>query len=104
MFTDELFIEGAPQLGAFTPMDPLPGGRLLVIVMTRWSPGFTCSVGFWRPLGVMKQKSSRPAESKMCWYEKLTVRNPPQLKSEGGLATTLPAAGRGHGSATGATG
>src|SRR5579863_322191 len=105
MFTDELFIVEAPQFGALTPMEPpVAGDRLFVTVITRWSPGMTCRVGFCRPSGVMKQNRSRPAKSTTCWYEKRTASTPSELKSDGGLLTTLPAAGRGQGFGTGATG
>jgi hypothetical protein len=56
--TDVFVIVTAPQRfdADETAMDiPLVSGTLFVTLMTRWSPGFTWSVGFSNPLGVMKQ-------------------------------------------------
>src|ERR1700730_1107366 len=72
--------------------------------MMRRSPGLTCKVGSSNPSGVMKHKSSIPSWSILCWYENLTLRNPLELKSAGGLWATLPALKRGQGLATGGTG
>src|SRR5260370_25780585 len=52
----------------------------------------------------MKERSSVPSLSNLCWYENLTCRTPLELKSAGGLWTTLPALKRGQGLATGGTG
>jgi hypothetical protein len=103
MFTDELFIVVSPQFGGLIVIPPVPIGVLLVTVTIKRSPGLTCSVGFCRPSGVMKQNSSLAGmlESNRCWYEK---RTPSELKSAAGFCTTLPASGRGQGLATGGTG
>src|SRR5713101_6309760 len=52
----------------------------------------------------MKHRSSMPSVSNLCWYENLTCRTPLELKSAGGLWTTLPGLKRGQGLATGGTG
>jgi hypothetical protein len=64
----------------------------------------TCRVGFSKASGVMKHRSSIRSWSILCWYENLTLRNPLELKSAGGLWARLPAVKRGHGLATGSTG
>ena len=48
----------APQFGGFTVIVSGSAGVLLVTVIIRWSPGFTCRVGFCNPSGVMKQSIS----------------------------------------------
>src|ERR1700731_280478 len=104
MFIEAFVIVVAPQRGPDIAIDiPDEAGTLLVTVTIRWSPGFSWRVGFSRPPGVMKQKSVRPSASIRVWYEKLTLRTPLSLNRLGGLRTTLPAAGRGQGLATGAT-
>src|SRR3984893_3886887 len=77
-------------------------GTLLVTVRLRVSPGFTCSVGDTRPSGVLKQKSVRPASSRVVKYSSTTFNTPSRLKRSGGGETMLPAAGRGQGSRGGA--
>src|SRR6202035_4304947 len=72
--------------------------------MMRLSPGLTCKVGSSNPSGVMKHRSSVPSWSILCWYENLTLRNPLELKSAGGLWVRWPALKRGQGLATGSTG
>jgi len=52
----------------------------------------------------MKQNKVLPAESVLVWYENLTFNTPLELKRLGGLWITLPAANRGQGLATDATG
>jgi hypothetical protein len=103
MLTDELSIVVVPQFGGLIIIGHVPAGALLVIVMIKWSPGFTCSVGFCKPSGVMKQNNSLPLESIRCWYEKRTFSTPSELKSATGFCTTLPASGRTQGLATGGT-
>src|SRR5947209_3120812 len=101
MFMEEPVIMFDPQLGWFTIICTGVDGVLLVTLMIRWSPGFTCNVGFWNPSGVMKQNNVLPSESVLVWYEKFTVSDPFELNRLWGLWTTLPAAGRGQGLATG---
>src|SRR6266849_1133364 len=103
MFSEELPIFTAPQFGGFSVMVSGCAGVLLVTVITRWSPGFTCSVGSSAPSVVMKHNNSVPSVSNRCWYEKRTLSTPFALKSAGGLWTTPPAAKRGQGLATGGT-
>src|ERR1700694_321907 len=52
----------------------------------------------------MKHRNSIPSWSILCWYENLTLRNPLELKSAGGLWARLPAWKRGQGLATGSPG
>ena len=104
MLTDELFIVVVPQFGGLIVIPPVPAGVLLVTVMIKWSPGFTCNVGFCRPSGVMKQNNTLLLASIRCCYEKRTFNTPSKLKSAAGFCTTLPASGRGQGLATGGTG
>src|SRR5579864_686737 len=90
----------SPQFGALNGSSVSSAslnGVLLVTVTFSVSPAFTCSVGFSRPSGVMKQNSCRPTESVTDWYENCTFKTPFWLNSAAGLLTTLPAARRGHG-------
>src|SRR2546423_4982479 len=103
MFTAELDIVGEPQCGGSIPICPTPRGVLLVTVIARVSPGMTCSIGFCRPSGVMKQKIRRPCSSMRVWKESDTASTPLTLWSRGGSAIGPPAAGRGQVFATGAT-
>src|SRR3977135_3718232 len=95
----------APEFGGFSSIVSGNAGVLLVTVMVRWAPGFTCRVGFCNPSGVMKQNSSRLYASILCWYENLALSTPLELNRAGGFFTTSPAAKRrGQGSATSGTG
>src|ERR1700682_1066316 len=104
MLSEELPIRVAPQLGGLSIMVSTCASVLLVTVMMRWSPGFTCRVGSSRPSGVMKHRSSVPSVANRRWYENLTFRTPFELNSAGGLWAMLPALNRGQGLATGGTG
>ena len=78
MFTEENVIcdPPGPQFGGSSIIITGVFVVLLVTVMIRWSPGFTCSVGFSRPLGVMKQNRVLPAASVVVWYENWTDSRP----------------------------
>src|SRR5215203_5586791 len=104
MFTDELDIVGEPQCGGSIPICPTPRGVLLVTLIATVSPGIACRIGFWRPLGVMKQKIRRPCSSVRVWKENDTASVPLTLWMRGGSPIAPPAAPRGQAFSTGATG
>ncbi len=56
----------SPQFGGLNISPSGVAGVLLVTVIFKVSPGFTCKVGSSIPVSVIKQCSNRPTESVVC--------------------------------------